>query len=47
MFSFPILFYSDISKVEMFLRDIKPFQEYDYIKNRDINYLSVLFDYHI
>jgi len=43
--SFPILLLSDISKVEMYLRDIKPFQKNDNIK-RDIDYVSVLFDYH-
>lgn len=47
MWSFPILLFSDISKVEMYLRDIKPFPEDNKIKNRDINYLSVLFDYHM
>jgi hypothetical protein len=45
MLSFPILLLSDISKVEMYLRDIKPFQKNDNIK-RDIDYVSVLFDYH-
>jgi hypothetical protein len=46
MLSFPILLLSDISKVEMYLRDIKPFPKNDNIK-RDIDYVSVLFDYHI
>jgi hypothetical protein len=47
MWSFPLLLFSDISKVEMYLRDIKPFSKNDKMKNRDINYLSVLFDDHI
>ena len=49
MWSFPILLFSDISKVEMYLRDIKPFPEDQYIinKNKNVNYLSVLFDYHM
>ena len=47
MWSFPILLYSDISKVEMYLRNIKPFPEDNYLKYRSINYLSVLFDYHM
>lgn len=47
MWSFPILLFSDISKIEMFLRDIKPFPEEEYTKNKNVNYLSVLFDYHM
>lgn len=49
MYSFPIILYSDISKIEMYLRDIKPFSDDKYTKNqkKDINYLSVLLDVHI
>lgn len=47
MWSFPILLFSDISKIEMYLRNIKPFPEYNYSKYKNINYLSVLFDYHM
>lgn len=46
MWSFPILLYSDISKVEMYLRDIKPFPKV-YNKYREIDYMSVLFDDHM
>jgi hypothetical protein len=47
MWSFPILLFSDISKVEMYLREIKPFSEDNKIKNKEINYLSILFDDHM
>ena len=47
MWKFPILLLSDISKVEMYLREIKPFSEDNKIKNKEINYLSVLLDDHI
>jgi hypothetical protein len=47
MWTFPILLLSDISKVEMYLREIKPFSEDNKIKNKEINYLSVLLDDHI